>query len=160
MLNWLSVAEEVAYEFSNQVPFPLKLGVCRGYKCVGRWWKGEQIDEDRWEPVHNCHTRLCDVLQCASASIRGPLLNCMADSSPLYGTQIHTRTLLDQLRDPFSKKPLPPSLGAVCMSSVLAAVWTPARLWCHLLEARSPGVATTPCHSAPGLTPAGVAVRL
>lgn len=53
-------------------------------------------------------TRLCDVLQRASASIRGPLLNCVADSSRLYGTQIHTRTLLDQLRDPFSKKPPPP----------------------------------------------------
>lgn len=50
-------------------------------------------------------TRLCDVLQCASPSIRGPLLNCVADSSRLYGTQIHTRTLLDQFRDPFSKKP-------------------------------------------------------
>lgn len=110
MLNWLSQAVEITYEFSIQVSFSVKfcvhVSVCKAYKCLGCWWKGEQIDEDHWEARMSAAAclqlsqHLCVMRRSMPAlGIRGPLLNCVADSRHLSRTQIHT--LHNQLKDPF-----------------------------------------------------------
>lgn len=114
-------------------------------------------------PVCKCHSTPLPVwcaanVQFASVGIRGPLLNCMADSHRLSNTNTHTpwpaqRPFLKSL-PPFNE---PSGMHVICPRSRLNL---PAlQLRCHLLEARSPGVGTTLCHSTQSLTLARVAVR-
>lgn len=71
------------------------------------WWRplGGLNECSRLSAIVTTRLCLCDVSQCASMSIRGPLLNCMADSRRLSRTRTHTHTHAPQR--PFLKS-LPP----------------------------------------------------
>lgn len=105
-------------------------------------------------PVCKCHNTPLPLWCDACMSVKGPLLNCTADSRRL------SCTLHNMLKDHFKKASLHEVTWAACMSSVLLAIWTAAlRLLCHLVEACSLGVGATPCLSTVCLTSARVVVR-
>lgn len=127
--------------------------------CGSLMIKGQQIDDGRWEMARNCGdtpagcspgcqaSGVC-VFVCGGERVRGWRLLIASPTHSLTTSILH-----------------PQSLGAACLSSVLAAVLIPLPstlltppgsypsppLRCRLSEARSAGVSATPCHSAPRL---------
>lgn len=94
-------------------------------------------------PVCQCHNTPLPLWCDACMSIRGPLLNCAADSRRLSCTRVNA--LYNLLKDHFKRASLREVTWAACVSSVLVTVWTSTlRLWCHLVEARSSGVRVSP----------------
>lgn len=134
MLNGLPRAIEIAYKFSNQVAFCVHVSVwslqVSGLLLKRRtdWWRplGGQNECGRLSASVTTRLSLCDVMRTyAGMGIKGPLLNCMADSACLSRTRMHTLAPSSTGSKMLFKKP--PSLWrnqAACVSSVLAAVWT------------------------------------
>lgn len=170
MFSGLSWAIKITFKFLNQVVFCLMSMWAYVMSSSVCCWKGEQIDEDHWESrisaiaclqvsQHVCAAAWRRTY--ASVVIRGPLLNCKADSNYLSHEHTHThnsaRTSLLVQKSLFKK---PPSLRwterhACHLSSPPSEAWPfgfGVIWWRH-----APQALVGHCHSTLSLTLARVA---